>query len=154
MPPLEFLLPQREVLFRYIQDSGRYTFEEVHRPKPRLIFGIRPCDLRAVAVLDRIFGSDPLDHPYFDKRRSTVLVGLELLTARRRLLLLALESGPECSDLIRSCCSPRSKMGIWWRPARRRAILIMKEHPEFFLEAQESHLAEKSDSYEEGKCMR
>ena len=40
-PPAEFLLPQRETLFRYVQESGRYTFEE-ERPISRLMFGIRP----------------------------------------------------------------------------------------------------------------
>jgi hypothetical protein len=40
IPPIEFLLPQREVLFRYIQESGSYTFENIP-PKTRLIFGMR-----------------------------------------------------------------------------------------------------------------
>ena len=32
-PPTEFLLPQRETLFKYVQESGRYAFEE-EPPKP------------------------------------------------------------------------------------------------------------------------
>ena len=69
-PPTEFLLPHKETLFRYVQESGRYTFKEDEIP-PRLLFAVRPCDLRAIAVLDRIFGSQPPDQAYFRRRRAT-----------------------------------------------------------------------------------
>ena len=142
MPPLEFLLPQREVLFRYIQDSGRYTFEEV-QARPRLIFAIRPCDLRAVAVLDRIFGSKPMDHAYVDKRRSVILVGYNCLSPQQGCFCSALETGPECSD-HNDLQLTELKDGYLVESGSAAGVLIMKEHPEFFLEAHESHLSEKS----------
>ncbi len=58
--PVEVLLPKVDVLFRYVQESGRYTFHEPRAPT-RVVVGMKPCDLRAVAVLDRIFGSEPAD---------------------------------------------------------------------------------------------
>jgi len=76
--PLEFLLPQNETLFRYVQDCGRYTFEK-NPAKRRMIFGIRPCDLRAVDLMDDIFRTEPADSPYFEKRSQSVLVALTCL---------------------------------------------------------------------------
>ena len=59
-PPTEFLLPHKETLFRYIQESGRYTFKEDSIP-PRLLFAIRqesketvPLQKDRAAVLWRI----------------------------------------------------------------------------------------------------
>lgn len=139
--PLEFLLPQRDVLFRYIQDSGRYSFVE-ESPKFRLIFGIRSCDLSAVAVLDKIFGSSPMDHPYFDKRRSTILVALNCATPGEGCFCSTAGSGPECRDLF-DLLLTKIKDGYLVETGSSAGIMILKEHPDFFLDAQESHLAEK-----------
>ena len=87
-PPTEFLLPHKEVLFRYVQESGRYTFKEDEIP-PRLLFAIRPCDLHAIAVLDRIFGQQPLDQAYFRRRRATALVVQNCISSGERVLLRA-----------------------------------------------------------------
>lgn len=141
MPPLEFLLPQREVLFRYIQDCGRYTFEEIES-KPRLIFAVRPCDLRAVTILDRIFGSKPEDRLYLDKRRSVILVGYNCLHPGQDCFCSSLGSGPECGDL-NDLQLTEIRDGYLVESGSAAGVLIMKEYPEFFLEAQESHLSEK-----------
>ena len=37
-PPTEFLLPHKEVLFRYIQEAGRYTFEEEDDPSSAAVW--------------------------------------------------------------------------------------------------------------------
>ncbi len=141
LPPQEFFLPQRDVLFRYIQDSGRYSFEET-ASKPRLIFGIRPCDLRALAVLDRIFGSDPPDQSYFDKRRSTVLVALNCNQPGLECFCDRLGFGPECSDAHDLQLTEIDK-GYLVESGSPAGILILKEHPELFLDASHSHLQEK-----------
>jgi len=96
-PPTEFLLPHREILFRYVQESGRYTFKEEEIP-PRLLFAIRPCDLHAIALLDKIFGSQPIDQAYFRRRRATALVVLNCTTWGRECFCASLGAGPEARD--------------------------------------------------------
>ena len=45
--PIEFLLPQKEVLFKYIQQSGRYIFKEVeHMKKIAAAIRLRPQKAR------------------------------------------------------------------------------------------------------------
>lgn len=76
-PPKRFIFPQTEVLF---------TFDKSHQvkePKPpqgkktRVLFGIRPCDARAFSLMDPVFEKDYPDPYYLEKRKSTVLIGLQ-----------------------------------------------------------------------------
>jgi ferredoxin len=149
LPPLEFFLPQRETIFRYVQDSGRYSFEEA-AGKTRLIFGIRPCDLRALAVLDSIFGSPPLDQIYFDKRRSTVLVALNCNEPGESCFCEHLGSGPKCSDSVDLQLTEIAG-GYVIETGSPAGILILKEHPEIFLEASRSQLLEKDELMKQAK---
>src|SRR3990172_4723635 len=49
--PKEFLLPQMEQLFCWSEEG----VEEALSRKPRILFGIRPCDLSALKILDRFY---------------------------------------------------------------------------------------------------
>lgn len=148
-PPLEFLLPPRDVLFRYIQDSGRYSFAEPS-PRFRLIFGIRSCDLSAIAVLDKILGSSPPDHPYFDKRRSTVLVALNCKNPGESCSCSSSGSGPDCCDLF-DLLLTEIKDGYLVETGSPAGILILKEHPQFFLDAGESQQSEKREALKKAR---
>jgi sulfhydrogenase subunit beta (sulfur reductase) len=143
LSPQEFFLPQREVLFRYIQDSGMYTFEEVPSSQ-RLIFGIRPCDLKALSVLDRIFGSEPADLQYFDKRRSTVLIGMNCTRPGEGCFCEALDSGPEAVEVSDLQLTDLGR-GYLAETFSSAGVLIIKEHPEFFTKAEEAHLSQKRE---------
>jgi sulfhydrogenase subunit beta (sulfur reductase) len=149
LPPQEFLLPQREVLFRYIQDCGMYTFEET-LSKPRLIFGIRPCDLKALAVLDRVLGSEPADYHYFDKRRSTVLIGLNCTQPGEGCFCAPLHAGPEASDTSDLQLTDLGE-GYLAETLSSAGVLILKEHPEFFMKAERVHLSQKREILERSK---
>ena len=141
--PVEFFLPMKEVLFRYEQDCGRYTFKETSA-RPRMIFGIRPCDIAALKVLDRIFGSDPADHPYFDKRRSTVLVALNCINPSDGCFCSAFGSGPDCGAGFDLALTEIGS-GYLVETGSPAGVLILREHPQFFLEASVSQLLEKGD---------
>lgn len=140
-PPTEFLIPHRETLFRYVQESGRYTFEEEPQ-KSRLVLGIRPCDLRAVAVLDRIFGADPRDSHYLHRRRSTLIAAMNCLRPKESCLCAHLGSGPEAKDeydLLITEIGP----GYLVEAGSPAGILMLSDHSEFFLNATEAQLMEK-----------
>jgi sulfhydrogenase subunit beta (sulfur reductase) len=144
IPPQEFLLPQRDVLFKYVQDCGRYSFEK-ESAKPRLILGIRPCDLKAVAVLDRIFGKEPLDNPYFERRRSTVLVGLNCLEPQAGCSCASFGAGPEANELSDLQLTDLGE-DFLVETSSPAGVLILREHPEFFVEAGKRHEAEKKEA--------
>ncbi len=140
-PPTEFLLPHKETLFRYVQESGRYTFEE-DKPKPRLLLGIRPCDLRAAKVLDKIFGEPPTDHHYMGRRRSILMAVLNCTKPDQGCLCAQFGSGPEAKDeydLLITEIEP----GYLVEAGSPAGILLLSDNPELFQEATDAHLAEK-----------
>ncbi len=139
--PVEFFLPQKEVLFKYVQCSGRYTFSEVP-PKSRLILGMRPCDLQAIKVLDEIFGTELPDHPYAGKRMSTIIVALNCTSPGEGCFCASMGSGPaveEGFDLLLTNVGP----GYLVESGSPAGMFILRAHSRHFEEALPEHLKEK-----------
>jgi ferredoxin len=68
----DFFLPSREVLFEYAGGVPEVKSDV----KPRVVFGVRPCDAASLMILDKVFGGDYEDVYYFARRRKTILAGL------------------------------------------------------------------------------
>jgi len=77
VPPKANLLPTMEKMFSFQKDKEGYHLElPVSDEQKQLIFGIRPCDAKAIAILDMTF-KDAYEDPYYlTKRRNALLVGL------------------------------------------------------------------------------
>ena len=76
VPPKKFAFPQTETLFRFVTGSPDLTAKNVEEEGTTVIFGLRPCDARAMAIVDKLFSWD-FDDPYYLKRRElTTLVGM------------------------------------------------------------------------------
>jgi ferredoxin len=74
----EFAFPQREVFFRFEQEKGgapKLT-ATVPDPKPTVVFGVRPCDGRAMPKNDKVFAAEFKDPYYWARRDRLTLVGL------------------------------------------------------------------------------
>ena len=69
--------PPVEEIFSFQKDEDGYHMDlPATNGKKQLVFGIRPCDARALAILDMLF-KDLYEDPYYlSKRDNTVLVGL------------------------------------------------------------------------------
>lgn len=131
--PMEFFLPKKEVLFRYVQYSGRYTFSE-DPPRARLIFGMRPCDLRALKVIDGIFGADLPDIPYAGRRRSTIIVALNCTSPGEGCFCRSMGSGPGAEggyDLLLTDLG----RGYLVEPGSPAGVYILRAHQRHFEEA-------------------
>lgn len=71
------LLPPTEVLFHYKVGKATEATVPPPPPKPQVLFGVHPCDVRGIKVLDAVFSAQP--HPdglYTARRRVTTIVGL------------------------------------------------------------------------------
>lgn len=139
--PVGFFLPQKEVLFRYVQYSGRYTFSE-DAPKSRLILGMRPCDLQAIKVLDELFGTELPDHPYLSKRRSTIIVVKNCTRPGEECFCASVKSGPtaiEGYDLLLTDLGP----GYLVESGSPAGMFILQAHRRHFREALPEQLREK-----------
>ncbi|MCL6583186.1 MAG: 4Fe-4S dicluster domain-containing protein [bacterium] len=76
LSPKGCFFPQAEVLF-YYQKEGHKIFEPPNEVKPGYLLGIRPCDARAIALLDPIFDEPRYQDVYYlERRKSKVMIGL------------------------------------------------------------------------------
>jgi len=77
VPPKASFLPPMEEMFRFQKGKEGYNIELLSKDEDRrLIFGVRPCDARAIAIVDMTF-KDAYEDPYYlARRKNTVLVGL------------------------------------------------------------------------------
>ncbi|HEY3316120.1 MAG TPA: 4Fe-4S dicluster domain-containing protein [Bacillota bacterium] len=72
----DFLFPQSEDLLRFVTD-GTLTIEEIQPDRKQVAFGIRPCDLASVALMDKVLTTGEFSDAHYQARRdNTVLVGL------------------------------------------------------------------------------
>ncbi len=98
LSPKAFLFPQTECLLRFAtcgQDAALAVAEPQGTQK-RLLFGIRPCDAAAFALLDAVFCQDAhsTDPSWVSRRERTVLVGLGCNTPDAACFCTAMGSGP------------------------------------------------------------
>jgi len=78
--PKEFLFPPVEPVLEYGADGGVTARSTAQRT---LIFGVRPCDLYAIKVLDAVFsGGKYLDPAFAAHREATVILGLGCLAEK------------------------------------------------------------------------
>lgn len=77
VPPKANFLPQMEEMLHFKKGEEGYNIETPPADeRQRLLFGVRPCDARAMAIVDMTFKDTYEDPYYLSKRKNTVLVGL------------------------------------------------------------------------------
>ena len=79
LPPKKFLLPTREVLFKFDKSNGG----EIQPPLPAIptiIFGMHTCDVHAVQLLDQVFSAGHTDPNYVGRRNQTLIISVECLS--------------------------------------------------------------------------
>ncbi len=73
-----FFLPFREELSRFDFTSNDWQQVIEYRVHPRVIVGLRPCDINALKKLDTIFIKGAYPSPYYiARRRNTFIIGMD-----------------------------------------------------------------------------
>ena len=83
LSPKAAVFPQIETLLAF---RGGVATETLPEPPETVLFGVRPCDARALTMLDRVFQRDGIDDPYVAARRDRLTV----------IALACNEPGPAC----------------------------------------------------------
>ncbi|MBF0174356.1 MAG: 4Fe-4S dicluster domain-containing protein [Magnetococcales bacterium] len=80
VPPGKKLTPADETLFRYRRnDAGAIEFEPVLDTGTRILAGVRPCDLKAIDLMDRVHREHHGDPHYLTRRNHTTLIAIDCL---------------------------------------------------------------------------
>jgi NAD(P)H-flavin reductase/NAD-dependent dihydropyrimidine dehydrogenase PreA subunit len=77
LPPKKYFFPQRETLFTY-NLAGGFSAKNPAEAKPTIILGVHPYDIIALFHMDEIFRETKSDPYYFDKRKSSIIIGVNI----------------------------------------------------------------------------
>jgi sulfhydrogenase subunit beta (sulfur reductase) len=77
LPPKKYLLPPREVLFSFKNETMQLK-TQIEAP-PTVIMGVHTCDMHAIQLLDRVHNTGYPDQHYQERRKNTFLVSIECL---------------------------------------------------------------------------
>ena len=83
LPPKKYFVPPAETTMRFRVADNEVLAEEYDSTQ-RVIFGLHPCDINALMLMDNVFMRDYVDPYYKVRRENTMLVGVSC------------DPGPEC----------------------------------------------------------
>ncbi len=91
-----YLFPPRLRLWSAVSDEGGFEVrEEREEPLPQAFLGVRPCDLAAIAVQDRVFlGGQQQDPDYRRRRERSLLVAVTCGQAAATCFCTSMGGGP------------------------------------------------------------
>lgn len=99
LSPKGVCFPQSERLFVYSMAKSGIKFETHAHETKRLVLGVRPCDAKALALMDRVFNADKhKDFYYLNRRASAIVVGLGCNKPRPTCFCSSLKGGPFSTD--------------------------------------------------------
>ncbi len=91
-----WLRPPVETLFTVSRENGRTEIRaKTAAPQKLALFGVRPCDLHAMAALDRVFLEAAIpDATYAAARASTIVIAVNCGTPADTCFCTSMETGP------------------------------------------------------------
>lgn len=98
-PPKALIFNQTETLFKF-KPGPKGDIEPIKIDEKKIIFGLRPCDAKSLAILDHAFTGDYKD-PYFLKRRdNSILIGLACIKPGVNCFCTSLDDSPASSKYV------------------------------------------------------
>ena len=75
--PKDVFFPQCQTMYTVHKDEEGFSIDPMKlTDQPFCVFGIRPCDVKALEVMDQVFLADPVDTFYKARRENAILVSL------------------------------------------------------------------------------
>jgi len=101
----EAFFPQSETLYTVHKEGKKLKITpEALENEDFVLFGVRPCDVCGIKVLDRVFLSDPVDTFYAARRKHGVIVSLACAMPEETCF---------CKAFGTDCTSPDADVAIW-----------------------------------------
>jgi len=95
LSPRQFIYTPQESLFRFSRGKGnKWTMEEMGEQEKQLLLGIHPCDVQAIAILDKVFLGNETDKSYASRRKNTLLVALNCTRICEKCFCQSMGAGP------------------------------------------------------------
>ena len=75
IPPKKYFIHPEEAIFTFNKEREEYT-EPPNLDQPMVLLGVHSCDINAMNLLARVFMKELPDKYYQDRRRNSVIVGI------------------------------------------------------------------------------
>jgi ferredoxin len=95
LSPKEWFFPASGVLFTVGRKDGHLELRPNLAAEEGIIFGLRPCDARGIAILDKPFLNPPADTFYQQRRARATLVGLACRQACPECFCTSMGTAPD-----------------------------------------------------------
>lgn len=76
VPPNKKLMPAFDELVRFRQQKDQVAVETVTDASHRILAGVRSCDLKAIALMDKVQGDGVSDPHYWARRDNTAIIAI------------------------------------------------------------------------------
>ena len=152
--PLKSLFyPQTETLYRY--EVGETAMEAPGEADEMIIMGVRPCDARALTIVDRLFSWDPKDPYYLARREKATLIGLACQEPRMNCFCTSLGGGPASTEGLDILMTDLGESFLF-QPLTEKGEKICQEAGEVLVKSEDSDVqaAEKLHSDAASKIVR
>ncbi len=129
-----FLHPQRELQWSADRGAdGTWTAQENgSRPVSYAFIGVRPCDLRAIAIQDTVLAGSRPDRAYSGRRREAFLVAVECTEPGATCFCSSMGSGPAAGpgyDLVLTEVLDEGGHRFWVRAGSEEGASVLAELP-------------------------
>lgn len=93
--PKGCFFPQDEKTFSYTYTGDTLEINKPEGANKTILFGARPCDIKAITTLDPVFEGEKFgDEYYSSKRENTIIIGLSCTKVLSTCFCYAFEGGP------------------------------------------------------------
>ncbi|MCL5038796.1 MAG: 4Fe-4S dicluster domain-containing protein [Firmicutes bacterium] len=93
LPPKKVLHQPFEVLFSFHQEQG--VLEEREPARGQVLFGVHPCDVHAIEILDKAYGHEYPDPYYVNRRQNTLIVAANCTKVGDNCFCQSMGTGPD-----------------------------------------------------------
>jgi formate hydrogenlyase subunit 6/NADH:ubiquinone oxidoreductase subunit I len=94
-----FLHPPRQRLWQATREENGFRLQpETAAPQPMAFFGVRSCELHAMAIQDKVFHNDSFTDTFYQARRESVfLVAVNCAQAGGTCFCVSMQTGPQAT---------------------------------------------------------
>ncbi len=142
--PKDLFFPQSEDLVSFKMEGKNIEVLPPAEPStPFVLFGVRPCDVKSIEILDLVFLSDPVDTYYQARRENGVIVGLACNEPEETCF---------CDTFEVDATQPKGDVAAWiandnlyWKPLTEKGEELTKLVAGLMEDAEESEIKEQTE---------
>ncbi len=140
--PKDAFFPQCETLYTCQKEEGKIALcTQKRQEEPFVVFGMKACDVRAVAVLDKVFLTEPVDSYYAARRAHGIIVSLACSRP---------ETSCFCQTFGIDCAAPEGDVATWmageylyWLPQSEKGETLTASVADLLEQADETAVEEE-----------